>query len=207
MKRRKLISLFVVLIFVGSASAVDIKVDFGGGGVLDASWTQWNAKAGNLTVDMVDFTLSNSGQPNGAVIRTGIGDALTKESLGSDNPGPGGVYTLTITNLTAGTYDLDTYFNNPTTYKDPWPGGGAQEVWVNGTMEAGPSPASYQETMENALVLSVSFSSSGPGDVITIDWKNSATPSNWINGFVLTPEPSTCVLLALGGLLLRRRRR
>lgn len=208
MKLRSFISLFAVLVFVGSASAaLEIKVDFGGGGVLDASWTQWNAFKGNLTVDTVKFTLTPSNQPNGGAIRTGIGDALTKEAIGGDNPGAGGVYTLKITNLDAGTYSLDTYFNNPTSYGDPWPGGGAQEVWVDGTMQAGPSPASYHATSENALVLSVSFASEGLSDIITIDWKNSATPSNWINGFVLTPEPSTCVLLALGGLLLRRRQR
>jgi hypothetical protein len=205
---KKLICVAVVLGLASAASAtlVDIKIDFGGGGVLSSDWTQWNAKKGNLTVDTVQFVLANSNQPNGPTIRTGTGDALTKESLGSDNPGAGGVYTLTISNLPAGSYDIDTYFNNPTSYGDPWPGGGAQEVWVNGILEAGPSPASYNETSENALVLSVSFTSSGPSDVITIDWKNSQTPSNWINGFELTPEPATGVLLALGGLLLRRRR-
>lgn len=206
MKLRNLISLFVVLVFAGMASAVEIKVDFGGGGVLDASWTQWNATSGNLTVDTVEFTLSNSFQPNGPTIRTGIGDALTKETLGSDDPGPGGVYTLEVTNLAAGAYEIATYFNNPTSYGDPWPGGGGQGVSVDGTPLAGPSPASYNETSENALVLSVSFASEGLSDVITIDWTNNATPSNWINGFELTPEPSTLVLLALGGLLLRRRR-
>jgi hypothetical protein len=185
-------SLILVLCVVGTAPAVEVKVDFGGAGTLDATWTEWNATGGNLTVDGVQLSLTNSNQANGPKLRTGIGDALTMESLGSDDPAAGGVYTLTITNLPAGSYDLHTYFNNPTSYGDPWPGGGAQEVWVNGTMQAGPSPASYQQTSTNALVLSVSFTSSGAGDVITIDWKNSASPSNWINGFeLLSQKPPT----------------
>ena len=173
---------------VGAAPAVEVKVDFGGAGTLDATWTEWNATQGNLTVNGVQLTLSNSNQANGPKLRTGIGDALTKESLGSDDPAAGGVYTLKITNLPAGSYDLHTYFNNPTSYGDPWPGGGAQEVWVNGTKQAGPSPASYQKTSANALVLSASFTCSGTSDLITIDWKNSAIPSNWINGFELLPQ-------------------
>ncbi|MHC4648681.1 MAG: hypothetical protein ACYTBJ_24765 [Planctomycetota bacterium] len=182
------ISLVLLSCMVGAASAAQVKVDFGGAGTLDATWTQWNAVAGNLTVDGIQFSLSNSNQANGPIIRVGIGDALTKESLGSDDPGVGGVYTLTITNLPAGLYNLDTYFNNPTSYSPPWNLGGSQEVWVNGARQAGPSPASYQQTSENALVLSASFNSSGTGDVITIEWKNSSIPSNWINGFELVSQ-------------------
>ncbi|MHC4624977.1 MAG: Calx-beta domain-containing protein, partial [Planctomycetota bacterium] len=187
MCRKLYLSIWLVLTLaiVDAARAVEIKADFGGVGTLDATWTQWNAHNGNLTVDGVQFTLSNTNQANGPKIRVGIGDALTMETLGSDDPGIGGVYTLVITNLPAGDYSLDTYFNNPTNFDPPWNEGGAQEVWVNGAMQAGPSPASYQETSENALVLSVSFTSSGTSDVITIEWKNSALPSNWICGFEL----------------------
>jgi hypothetical protein len=183
-----LISLVLLLGVVGAASAVQVKVDFGGAGTLDATWTEWNAVAGNLTVNGVQFTLSNSNQANGPNLRTGIGDALTKESLGSDDECVGGVFTLNITNLPAGLYNLDTYFNNPTSYGYPWNLGGGQEVWVDGTKQAGPSPASYQQTSENALVLSASLSSSGTSDLITIEWKNSALPSNWINGFELVSQ-------------------
>ena len=183
-----LISLVLLLGVVGAASALEVKVDFGGAGTLDASWTQWNAVQGIKVVNDIQFVLSQSNQANGPKIRVGIGDALTMESLGSDDPAVGGVYTLKITNLPAGSYNLDTYFNNPTSYEPPWDLGGGQEVWVNGTKQAGPSPASYQETSENALVLSASFSSSGTSDLITIEWKNSALPSNWINGFILVSQ-------------------
>jgi len=182
--------IWIVLLPVsaGTSRAVEVKVDFGGAGTLDATWTEWNAVQGILTVNGIQFILSQSNQANGPKIRVGIGDALTMETLGSDNECVGGVYTLVITNLPAGDYNLDTYFNNPTSYDPPWNLGGGQEVWVNGTKQAGPSPASYQETSENALVLSASFSSSGTSDLITIEWKNSALPSNWINGFELVSQ-------------------
>ncbi|MHC4620257.1 MAG: Calx-beta domain-containing protein, partial [Planctomycetota bacterium] len=168
-----------------SAPSVDVKVDFGPGNVM-AGWTQWNATSGSKTVDGVDFTLANSGLPMGPKLRSltgGSSDDLTYDCISSEDPGSGTkTYTLTITNLSNGDYELVTYFNK--LYSD-WQC--TQQVKIDSVLEAGPGDAPLQQDTANSLQLTAAFTvTGGTGQVITVDWEEiSGNGGPYISGFNL----------------------
>ncbi|MHC4865700.1 MAG: Calx-beta domain-containing protein, partial [Planctomycetota bacterium] len=168
-----------------SAPSVDVKVDFGPGNVM-AGWTQWNATSGSKTVDGVDFTLANSGLPLGAKLRSltgGSSDDLTYDCISSEDPGSGTkTYTLTITNLSNGDYELVTYFNK--LYSD-WQC--TQQVKIDSVLEVGPADAPLQQDTANCLQLTAAFSvTGGTTQVITVDWEEiSSNGGPYISGFNL----------------------
>ncbi|MHC4646327.1 MAG: Calx-beta domain-containing protein, partial [Planctomycetota bacterium] len=156
-----------------AAPAVDIKIDFGPGNVV-AGWTQWNATSGNLTVAGVDFTLANSGLPMGPKLRSvtgGSSDDLTYDCISAEDPGPGTMsYTLTISNLSNGDYEMVTYFNKLYDTTDC-----TQQIKVDSVLEAGPADAPLKQDTANCLQLTVDFTvTGGTSQVITIDWEESA---------------------------------
>jgi hypothetical protein len=194
-KRALFISLSVALVPVllgAVAVGTEIKVDFGAAGVLDGTWTEWNEVSGSRTVDGVEFNFSNSGLTGGPKLRAesnGGNDALTGDSLSAEDEGTGGYYEMTISNLAAGNYELVTYFN---IINSAWGWSCAMQVLVNGTVQAGPTDAAAEKSSADATRLSVTFLSSGTGDVTTIRWElTGAAAGPFICGFELLSQGPT----------------
>ena len=131
---KKLMILLIVLGLASSASALEVKIDFGGDGELDASWTGFNGASGEVYAEGgITITLSNSGC--GGYARTrggGAGDNLVKDCLAEEDPG-GGTYAIAITGLSTSTeYVLETYFNYPLSYGSEWSAGTATQTLSGG---------------------------------------------------------------------------
>ncbi|MHC4498409.1 MAG: Calx-beta domain-containing protein, partial [Planctomycetota bacterium] len=146
-----------------------VQVDFGPGNVV-SGWTQWNATSGSKTVNGIDFTLANSGMVAGPKLRErtgGSSDDLTYDCISCEDPGSGTkTYTLTITNLANGDYNLLTYFNR--LYDST---GCTQQVKVDSVLKAGPSNAPLQQDTANCLQLTAGFTvTGGTSQVITVEW-------------------------------------
>jgi len=184
-----LLGLVVLVAAVNTTGAVDIKVDFGADGPL-SGWTKWAATEGSLTVDGVQFTLSNAGCTAGPKLRSGgTGDNLVKDCLSQEDYGTGATYTLTITNLPAGNYDVTTYFNYPFSYGgDPWSAGHATASLTGGGSTDG-DVTHLAATYNDALKLTLNFTTSGPSDVKTIIYSTTTQP--WICGFEVASTRAT----------------
>ncbi|MHC4620729.1 MAG: hypothetical protein ACYTEQ_23525, partial [Planctomycetota bacterium] len=189
---RNVISLAIVLVLIslGSAIAVEIKVDWGDKGTLDASWTEWSATSGSKTVDGVQFTLSNTGLNNGPKLRPwleGVGDNLIVDCLSAEDEPSGGSYTLQITNLAAGDYEMVTYHNmgdaknvgTSTATLDAGHGG------TSDTTNTGYHVASYTDLTEATGLTILSFTSSGASDTVTITYTHTGDMPA-LAGFTLT---------------------
>ena len=202
--------LIVVSGLAATASAIEVKIDFGGDAM--AGYTGWNEPwNSNITVDGAQLSMDQAGHPGGPKIRTGTGDDLMHDALSSEDEGGGGTYTLHITNLAAGAYTLVSYHNNPTTYGPTW----SDATTVTSTVSGGDSDSTVAAhnaadlgVLTDAVGLNtVTFSSTGASDVIDVTWSHSGGATPWTNGFILIPEPATVALLSLGSLVLLRKRR
>jgi len=175
---------------VSVASALEIKVDFGSGNVMPG-FSRWNATSGSLSVNSIQFTLFSSNLPEGPKLREstdGSSDDLTYDCISAEDPGGGTkTFTLTITNLCNGTYELLTYFNR---LKD-W--GCTQQVKVDGILKAGPVDAPMERDMANCLQLVAEFSvTQGTSQVITVDWEDISDDGvPFICGFQLSSKGPT----------------
>ncbi|MHC4639817.1 MAG: hypothetical protein ACYTBV_20335, partial [Planctomycetota bacterium] len=116
--------LVLVLAMAGTVSAVTIKVDFGtNSGDFDGAsntmtgFTEWTAYSGQKTIDDVNFVLSNDGfsacnGPRKRKLSSGSSDDLTYDCISVEDQCSGTkTYTLTISNLANGDYELLTYYN------------------------------------------------------------------------------------------------
>ena len=190
MRRKSTYLIFAVLVLsmVGTTSAVYVKVDFGPGTAM-SGWTEWNATSGSKSVDGVDFTLANSNMPAEPRLRELVGgssDDLTYDCISCEDEGSGTkTYTLTITNLSNGEYQLVTYFNK---HFSGWEC--TQQVKVDGILKAGPGDAPFQQDMANCLQLTATFSvTGGSSQVVTVDWEETSSNGGpFISGFELVSQ-------------------
>jgi hypothetical protein len=151
--------------------------DFHANVIEDGGWTD----GGSLTLEIY----ANNGGAPGAIVASHTGE-FTKMDTGDDYFGRSDfdywLEGLSI-NLNAGTYWVG--------IRNSAGGGAGTNYWM--TSDGGPDGAS---------------SSTG---YFSLDGGNTWTPegATWHHAFVVTgvPEPSTCLLLGLGGLALLRRRR
>ncbi|MHC4755604.1 MAG: Calx-beta domain-containing protein [Planctomycetota bacterium] len=196
-KRHVYVTFLVLLLaMAGTVAAVNIKVDFGskasdwdGASVAMEGFTAWNEYSGSLTIQGVDFVLSNSGMggscdgPRKRKNTSGDSDDLTYDCIGiEDQCGGTKTYTLTMSNLANGDYELLTYYNK---FFSGWTN--LQQVKVDGVLKAGPDPASFRANMDNCLKQLVQFTvTGGPTQVVVIDWEEiSGDGGPFISGFEL----------------------
>jgi len=195
---RKLVYLiFVVLLLgmVGSTSAVYVKVDFGtkssdydGASNTMEGFTAWKEVSGSLSVGGVDFTLSNSGMSGCSGPRKrkkvgGTSDYLTYDCISVEDQCSGTkTYTLTISNLANGDYELLTYYN---VLLSDWTN--SQQVKVDGVLKAGPNTAPVEVDMDNCLQHTAAFTvTGGTSQQIVVDWEEiSSNGGPFICGFEL----------------------
>jgi hypothetical protein len=183
---KKLIVLASVVMalsgMVSFVSAVEIRVDLGPGDVFPG-WTQWApggwGDAEGTTIDGVNFTIVGPWDDWRCRVKAeGSSDALTYDCVSFEDGGEtGSTLTLTITNLPAGNYKIISYHNAlfahlTSTVSQTVNGGGQGSGFI---------PAGQDK--DNCLQLTATFSVSGPGDVVTVDYTVGAVEFAWLSGF------------------------
>jgi hypothetical protein len=189
---------FVVLVLAmaGTVVAVDVKVDFGskasdwdGESNTMEGFTAWKEYSGNKIIDDVNFTLSYSGMggacsgPRKRKLAGGSSDDLTYDCISVEDQCSGTkTYTLTITNLANGDYELLTYYNR---LFSGWTN--SQQVKVDESLKDGPDTAPYQQDMDNCLQHLAAFTvTGGTSQEVVIDWEETSSDGGpFICGFEL----------------------
>jgi hypothetical protein len=175
-----LVSLVLLLCMVGSASAVEVKVDFGAGSVVP-EWTQWLPGGWGdpeaITIDGVDFTIVGPWDNWRTRIRGDYGDDLTSDCVGFEDSRSGSL-TLTISNLPAGGYRVVSYHNSLFDHITP-----VVNQIVNGSPQGSGATPAGQNT-ESCLQLTATFEVTGPADIVTIDYSVIASMP-FLSGFEL----------------------
>jgi len=183
---RSIMYLMVVLSLLSavSAGAVEIRVDFGGSGVLDDNWSEWNASSGSTTIDDITLTLSNGGHANGPKVRiwSDGGDNLTKDALAAEDPGGGGWYQIEITGLAQGADYTMTSYHNVAWKAGSFPGGNVS-MKLNGS-EVDTCNIPERQDYENAGVCEFTFTAGAGSDTFRWDFDQMA----WLNGFELLSQ-------------------
>ncbi|MHC4646325.1 MAG: Calx-beta domain-containing protein [Planctomycetota bacterium] len=158
-----LIALTLLFVMAESASAVDVQVDFGHGDEM-SGWTKWSpggwGAAESATIGGVDFTVVGPSDNWQTRVSLGLGDNLTYDCVSFDDDTTGSI-TLTISNLAAGDYALDAYFN--ALFSD-------RQSTVTESINSTSGTQPYSQDMAGALVLTSTFTSSGPTEVITVNY-------------------------------------